>query len=298
MLKRTLFFTNPAYLSVRQKQLVVKTKDSDTERSVPIEDIGIVILEHPQISMTMPTLQQLNTNNVAVIFCDEKHMPASMLLNLDGHHLQNEIFRKQINSSQPLKKQLWQQTIVAKIKNQAALLKSKSIDSGSLVSLASSVKSDDSTNREGTAAREYWGRLFDNDFTRDRYGAYPNNLLNYGYIVLRSAVARALVGSGLLPTLGIHHSNRYNAYCLADDIMEPYRPYVDDVIYEMWQSGNGELILEKETKAHLLQVLSCDVSIGEVKRPLLLALSHTTASLARCFNGEGKKILYPTFFKE
>ncbi len=295
MLKRTLFFTSPAYLSVRQNQLVVNLKDTGEERTVPIEDIGIVIIEHPQISLTMPTLQQLNTHNVAVIFCDEKHMPASMLLNLDGHHLQNELFRNQINSTQPLKKQLWQQTIVAKIRNQAALLKSKNIDSGALLSLAASVKSDDSTNREGTAAREYWSRLFGNGFSRDRYGDAPNNFLNYGYIVLRSAVARALVGSGLLPTLGIHHSNRYNAYCLADDIMEPYRPYVDNAVYELWQSGTDELILEKATKAHLLQVLSCDVNIGNVKRPLMVALSHTTASLARCFNGEEKKITYPSF---
>ncbi len=295
MLKRTLFFTSPAYLSVRQNQLVVNLKDTGEERTVPIEDIGIVIIEHPQISLTMPTLQQLNTHNVAVIFCDEKHMPASMLLNLDGHHLQNELFRNQINSTQPLKKQLWQQTIVAKIRNQAALLKSKNIDSGALLSLAASVKSDDSTNREGTAAREYWSRLFGNGFSRDRYGDAPNNFLNYGYIVLRSAVARALVGSGLLPTLGIHHSNRYNAYCLADDMMEPYRPYVDNAVYELWQSGTDELILEKATKAHLLQVLSCDVNIGNVKRPLMVALSHTTASLARCFNGEEKKITYPSF---
>lgn len=295
MLKRTLFFTSPAYLSVRQSQLVVSLKETNEERTVPIEDIGIVIIEHPQISLTMPTLQLLNTHNVAVIFCDEKHMPASMLLNLDGHHLQNELFRNQINSSLPLKKQLWQQTIVAKIRNQAALLTSRGIDSGALLALAASVKSDDSTNREGTAAREYWSRLFGNGFTRDRYGETPNNFLNYGYIILRSAVARALVGSGLLPTLGIHHSNRYNAYCLADDIMEPYRPYVDNAVYELWQSGTDELILEKATKAHLLQVLTCDVGIGKVKRPLMVALSHTTASLARCFSGDEKKISYPNF---
>ncbi len=295
MLKRTLFFTSPAQLSVRQNQLVVAQKNSDTPRSVPIEDIGMAILEHPQISITMPTLQQLNAHNVAVVICDDRHLPASMLLNLDSHHLQNELFRKQMSSSQPLKKQLWQQTIMAKISNQAALLQSKGIDSGPIASLAASIKTDDHTNREGTAARLYWQRLFGTDFSRDRYGDAPNNFLNYGYIVLRSAVARALVGSGLLPTLGIHHSNRYNAYCLADDIMEPYRPYVDEAVYELWQSGCNDLILEKDTKAHLLQVLSCDVSIGKVKRPLMVALSMTTASLARCFSGEEKKISYPNF---
>lgn len=295
MLKRTLFFSTPAYLSLKDQQLVISLKETDTTRTVPIEDIAMVILEHWQITISMAALQQLNAHNVAVVTCDEKHMPAGMLLNLDGHHLQNELFNKQINAALPLKKQLWQQTIVAKIKNQAALLQSIGKAPGALPSLAASVKSDDSSNREGTAAREYWNRLFDGTFTRDRYGDPPNNFLNYGYIVLRSAVARALVGSGLLPTLGIHHSNRYNAYCLADDVMEPYRPYVDEAVYEMWQSGNHDLILDKASKAHLLQVLSCDVQIGKVKRPLMVALSITTASLARCFSGEDKKITYPVY---
>ncbi|WP_430809927.1 MULTISPECIES: type II CRISPR-associated endonuclease Cas1 [unclassified Carboxylicivirga] len=295
MLKRTLFFSNPAYLSIQHNQLVVNLTDKETTRTVPIEDIGMVILEHPQITITMPALQQLNAHNVAVVCCDEKHLPSAMLLNLDSHHLQNELFRNQINSTLPLKKQLWQQTVIAKIRNQASLLKSKGIDSGPLASLASSVKSNDSTMREGIAAREYWSRLFGSDFIRDRYGDAPNAFLNYGYIVLRSAVARALVGSGLLPTLGIHHHNRYNAYCLADDIMEPYRPYVDDVVYGLWRSGTQELILEKQTKAQLLKTLSCDVQIGKLKRPLMVALSITTASMARCFNGEEKKISYPNF---
>jgi CRISPR-associated protein Cas1 len=295
MLKRTLFFSNPAYLNVHQQQLLVRLKKDDEERTVPIEDIAFVVLEHPQITVSMPALQQLNANNVAVVFCNEKHMPASMLLNLDGHHLQGELFRNQLNSSLPLKKQLWQQTIQSKIKNQAALLQSKGKDSGALPSLAASVKSNDASNREGTAAREYWSRLFGKGFQRDRYGEMPNHFLNYGYILLRSAVARSLVGSGLLPTLGIHHHNRYNAYCLADDIMEPYRPYVDDAVYDLWESGNRDMILDKQTKAYLLNILSCDVSIGKVVRPLMVALSHTTASLARCFSGEETKIKYPVF---
>ncbi len=295
MLKRTLFFTNPSYLSTRQQQLVVQNTETKNEKTVPIEDIALVVLENPQITVTLPTLQQLNAYNVAVICCDDKHMPASMLLNLDGHHLQSELFRQQLDSTQPLKKQLWQQTIQCKIKNQAAMLKAKGKPMGALLSLAASVKSDDTSNREGTAAREYWSLLFGNGFIRDRYGDAPNPFLNYGYIILRAAVTRALVGSGLLPTLGIHHKNRYNAYCLADDIMEPYRPYVDDAVYELWESGNKDMILDKETKAYLLNVLTCDVKIGKVKRPLLVALSHTTASLARCFSGEEKKIAYPVF---
>lgn len=294
MLKRTLVFTNPAYLSTKQNQLLISLQPSGQEHTVPIEDIAVVILENQQITITLPALQQLNSNNVAVICCNQKHMPESMLLNLDGHHLQSEVFRQQLDSTQPLKKQLWQQTIQSKIKNQAALLTLKGKPTGNLNALAASVKSDDASNREGTAAREYWSLLMGSSFTRDRYGDNPNPLLNYGYIVLRAAVTRALVGSGMLPTLGIHHHNRYNAYCLSDDIMEPYRPYIDSVVYDIWQT-DPDCELDKTTKAHILQALSCDVNIGEVTRPLMVALSMTTASLARCFGGEDKKIVYPVF---
>ena len=292
MLKRSLFFTNPAYLSTRQEQLVVETKEG-SEHTVPIEDIGFVVLEHPQITITMPAMQKLNANNVALVCCDEKHHPSAMLLNLDGHHLQGELFRNQLQASEPLKKQLWKQVVEQKIANQSALLKKLNKPTGALPQYAASVNSGDTSNREGAAAREYWTNLFGNEFMRDRYGANPNPFLNYGYIVLRAAVARALVGSGLLPTLGIHHHNRYNAFCLADDIMEPYRPYVDSVVYELWESGTDDMMLEKETKAHLLQILSMDVTIGKVMRPLMVALSMTTASLARCFNGEIKKMACP-----
>lgn len=293
MLKRTLFFTNPAYISTRNAQLLVQNKEDQTERSVPIEDIGFVVLENPQITITMPALQKLNANNVAVVCCDEKHHPSAMLLNLDSHHLQGELFRQQIDATVPLKKQLWKQTIEQKIKNQAAVLKSLNKQSGALLSYANSVQSGDSSNREGTAAREYWKRLFGNDFIRDRFGDAPNPFLNYGYIVLRAAVARALVGSGLLPTLGIHHHNRYNAFCLADDMMEPYRAYVDKAVFDLWESGVEDLILSKDVKAYLLNVLTCDVQISNLQRPLIVALSITTASLARCFSGEAKKLELP-----
>ncbi len=292
MLKRSLFFTNPTYLSTRKEQLVVETKEGE-EHSIPIEDIGFVVLENPQITITMPAMQKLNANNVALVCCDEKHHPSAMLLNLDGHHLQGELFRNQLQASEPLKKQLWKQVIEQKITNQAALLEKLNKQTGALSQYAKTVNSGDTSNREGAAAREYWLSLLGKSFIRDRYGKHPNSLLNYGYIVLRAAVARALVGSGLLPTLGIHHHNRYNAFCLADDIMEPYRPYVDSRVYNLWESGTDEMILEKETKAHLLQILTTDVQIGEVRRPLMVALSITTASLARCFNGETKKLTCP-----
>jgi CRISPR-associated protein Cas1 len=218
-----------------------------------------------------------------------------MLLPLDAHHIQSEIFRVQVDASEPLKKNLWKQTIGAKIENQARLLKKLGKNSIPLKSIAKSVKSGDPDNREGFAARLYWMEMFGKEFIRDRYGDPPNPFLNYGYILLRSAVARALAGSGLLATLGIHHRNRYNAFCLADDVMEPYRPYVDEIVFGMNEECPETFMLEKEHKAGLLQLMTADVKIGENRRPLMVALSLTTASLARCFSGENRKITYPEF---
>jgi CRISPR-associated protein Cas1 len=295
MLKRTLFFSNPYYLSLKDCQLVIHSKDELTTKTVPIEDIGFIVFDHPQISFSMKLIEFLNLHNVAVIFCDSKHMPSSMLLNLESHSLQNELFRAQISASEPLKKNLWKQTIETKIKNQAAHLEKQGHKAHELRAYAKSVKSGDIENREGLAARVYWGRLIGNGFTRDRYGDAPNHLLNYGYILLRSAVARALSGSGLLPTLGIHHHNKYNAFCLADDIMEPYRPFVDQLALRIYGDYPDELFLNKDMKAELLKLMTTDVSINDSKRPLMVALSQTTASLSRCFSGEGRKITYPVF---
>ena len=263
MIKRTLYFGNPAYLSVRLEQLEIRLpqvennatlsegfKESVVKR-VPIEDIGVVILDHKQISITQGALGALLDNNVAVITCDNSRMPSGLMLPLSANTTQSERFRHQIEASQPLKKQLWQQTIQAKIWNQAAVLHSqRGLDCGNMDAWAKQVKSGDSDNLEGRAAAYYWQNLFGNikGFRRDREGMPPNNLLNYGYAILRAVVARSLVGSGLLPTLGIHHHNRYNAYCLADDIMEPYRPYVDKLVAEIVDSGVDISELNKELK--------------------------------------------------
>ena len=295
MLKRTLFISNPYHLSLKNSQLVVSEKAGLPVKTAPVEDIGFVVLDNPQISFTMKLVEELNENNVAVVFCDSKHLPSSMLLPLDANHIQNELFRAQISTSEPLKKNLWKQTVEAKIKNQARLLEKLGKNGNQLKTLAKTVKSDDSDNREGFAARIYWNALFGKKFIRDRYGNPPNMYLNYGYIILRSAVARALSGSGLLATLGIHHRNRYNAFCLADDIMEPYRPWVDEIVVNIEKEWPGLLMLEKEQKAELLQLMTADVKIGENRRPLMVALSQTTASLARCFSGESRKISYPVF---
>jgi CRISPR-associated protein Cas1 len=216
----------------------------------------------------MKLVEELNEYNVATVFCDSKHLPSSMLLPLDANHIQNEIFRAQIEASEPLKKNLWKQTIEVKIQNQARLLEKLGKNSIPLKALAKVVKSGDSDNREGFAARLYWIELLGKDFIRDRYGEPPNPFLNYGYILLRSAVARSLAGSGLLATLGIHHRNRYNAFCLADDVMEPYRPYVDEIVFSLNEKWPGFFMLEKEHKAELLQLMTADVIIGGNKRPL------------------------------
>lgn len=295
MLKRTLFFSNPYRLSLKNKQLVIESYDIPNAKTMPVEDIGYIIFDHPQISFTMKLVEELNAFNVGVVFCDSKHLPSSMLLPLDSNHIQTEIFRYQIEASEPLKKNLWKQTIEAKINNQATLLSKLGFGFQDVKNIARTVKSGDADNREGFAARIYWQRILGNEFYRDRFGPPPNHFLNYGYILLRSAVARALAGSGLLATLGIFHRNRYNSYCLADDIMEPYRPYVDEIVMELYAQFPNSLTVEKEHKAELLKLMAIDVEIGEVKRPLMVALSITTASLARCFSGESRKIVYPEF---
>lgn len=290
MLYKTLFFSKKYSLSTKNNQLVIK---NDAEiRTIPIEDIGYIVLENQEIYISIPALSQLINNNVGVIFCNEKHMPQSMLLNLDGHYIQQEIFREQLLASAPLKKQLWQQVIQHKIKNQGLLLDRLDKSPHPLGYYASKVLSDDTSNREATAAKYYWNSLFDFDFVRQRNGAYPNQFLNYGYTILRAATARALSGSGLLNTIGIHHRNRYNAFALADDIMEPYRPAVDEAVLNI-MSHYDEHELTTQTKAILLEVLTRTVYFKDEKSPLMVGLQKTASSLQQCFTGQRKKIKYP-----
>ncbi|MBS1607573.1 MAG: type II CRISPR-associated endonuclease Cas1 [Bacteroidetes bacterium] len=295
MIKRTLYFGNPAYLKTANEQLVIEMHDSGETKSTPIEDIGLLLLDHQQITITQSVLAKLLANNTAVITCDNTHHPAGMLLSLDGNTLQSQKFQAQIDASVPLKKQLWQQTVIAKIENQAALLVQWQQDNKLLLHYAKEVKSGDSENHEAKAAAHYWKHIFPDflAFRRERYGPPPNNLLNYGYAILRALVARSLTGSGLLPTLGIHHRNQYNAYCLADDIMEPYRPYVDGVVCQIIR-GNGKFLeMTPSMKKSLLQLPTMDVCIDGQKSPLMNAVQRTTASLAKCFEGKTRKILYP-----
>lgn len=292
MLKRTLFFSQPYNLSLRNNQMIITTKEMpDMQRSVPIEDVGFVILEHQQTNITLPLLNALSDNNVAVIFCGNDFMPNAMLVNLDSNRIQAEIYRNQIDASEPLKKNLWKQIVEHKIKNQANLLNKLGKDGSLLKPLYSNVKSGDTDNREGVAAKVYWAELFGKDFIRSRGGDSPNSMLNYGYTLLRAAVARSLMGSGLFPAFGIFHRNRYNAFPLADDIMEPYRPYVDEFVFNLY--ANGERDLTKDVKTQLLRLLFTDTKFDKVTRPLDVGLTMTTASLAKCFAGTQKKIVYP-----
>ncbi len=308
MIKRTLCFNNPAYLSLKNRQLVIKLDFADNPTltqemrntavtTVPIEDIGIVILDNQQITITQAVLNALLENNCAVITCDSRHMPSGLQMPLESNTLQSERFQDQIDVSLPLKKQLWQQTVQQKIYNQAMVLhETNGTTVKNMLAWVGDVKSGDSDNLEARAAAYYWRNLFPDigDFSRDRDGIPPNNLLNYGYAILRAVIARSLVGSGLLPTLGIHHHNRYNAYCLADDIMEPYRPFVDKLVVDLSEKlGHYPEELTPALKRELLVIPVIDVTIGNQRSPLMIAASQTTSSLCKCFSGELRKISYP-----
>lgn len=295
MIKRTLYFGNPAYLKTNNEQLVIELPETGETKNTPIEDIGILILDHQQITITQALMAKLLANNTALITCDTTHHPTGLLLNLDGNSLQSQKQQAQLEATVPLKKQLWQQTVSAKIDNQAALLRLEREDPKYLLNISKEVKSGDADNCEAVAAAYYWKRIFPSflEFRRERYGPPPNNLLNYGYSILRALVARSLVASGLLPTFGIHHRNQYNSYCLADDIMEPYRPYVDKVVCDIVRMNGKFLEMTPSMKQALLTIPAMDVQIDGQKSPLMNAVQRTTASLAKCFEGKTRKLLFP-----
>jgi CRISPR-associated protein Cas1 len=321
MIKKTIYFGNPAFLSIKNKQLVIQfpaqkeneepkkklqfweieeTNNEEKIITIPIEDIGYVIIDHQQITLTQPLIAGLVENNVALISCDNSHLPTGMLLALHSNTLQSERYKNQLNASEPLKKQLWSQIIQKKIENQAAVLKQTNPQSNylKLIKLSKTIKSGDSTNREGVASALYWKEIFPkiDNFLRDRDGAPPNNLLNYGYALVRASTARGLVAAGLLPTLGLHHHNRYNPYCLADDLMEPFRPFVDYYIYKLLETSNFEqLSLTKEIKTKLLSLLVIDIELDGETSPLTIAVQKTCQSLNKCFSKIQRKLLLPTF---
>lgn len=309
MIKKTLYFGNPAYLSLCNSQLVIQLPEVEknntvteefkivNERTIPIEDIGVVVLDNKRIPITTGVMEALLENNAAVITCDSRSLPTGLLLPLCGNTLQNERFRDQLNASLPLRKQLWQQTVKTKISNQESVLRrNTNAETNCMKVWSGEVRSGDPDNLEARAAAYYWRNIFPAipNFIRDRGEAPPNNLLNYGYAILRGIIARALVSTGLLPTIGIHHHNRYNAYCLADDIMEPYRPYVDELVVQIVNKHLDYSELTRDVKADLLSIPVIDVTIDGKRSPLMVAASQTTASLYRCFNGESHILSYPS----
>ncbi len=309
MIKRTLHFGNPAYLSMRNNQLVIKLPEVEQNqtlpefikkeaiRTIPIEDIGVVILDNQQITLSHALLSAFMENNVALIQCDASHHPLGLMLPLHSNTVQHERYQSQLASSEPLRKQLWAQVVAQKVKNQAIALAKSTGDGTYLEQLSKQIKSGDSNNIEGTAAAYYWKRIFTqiNDFKRFREGSPPNNYLNYAYSLLRANMARCIVAAGLLPTLGIHHHNRYNAYCLADDLMEPYRPFADLVVVQLSKQIEMQEHLTKDHKIELLKIPSMDVIINDENSPLMVAMQKTAYSLVKCYDGQAKKLVLPTF---
>jgi len=292
MPKQTLVFESPVQLSVQNSMLKIASKDNPEEATFrTIEDIAIILIDNHSASLTTPLIGKLSEQNIAVVFCNEKHMPTSMLMNLDANTLQEKYFRLQLEAPQPLKKQMWKNVVETKIKNQALHLKSLSKKHDRLLKYATSVLSGDTSNREGLAAQYYWKELFGRDFIRDRFGEHPNDFLNYGYTLLRAATARALMASGLLPSLGIFHRNYYDAFPLADDIMEPYRPFVDQIAYKLHH--NKKKKLDKEVKKAFLEMFYTNIPFGEQMVQLGTCLTYTTASVAKFFMGETKNLVYP-----
>lgn len=290
MIKRTLLIENKASISTKNLQLIIKSEERET--SIPIEDIGFLLIDNAEVYLSMNSMNLLVDNNVSLIICGANHLPNGMFLNLNSHHIQQQLFKKQIDASEPLKKQLWQQTIIEKIKNQGQLLSMITQQKNPLNHYASKVLSGDTTNMEGAAAAHYWKAFFEQDFKRERFGVYPNNFLNYGYAILRAATARALSASGLLNTIGIHHHNKYNAFALADDIMEPFRPIVDECVSKLMVNFEEEE-LNTKIKAELLQILTRTVYFKDEKSTLMVALQKTASSLQQCYTGKRKKINYP-----
>ena len=283
MLKRIVEISGgPARLSVANRQLVVERPEAERV-TVPIEDLGVLLVDHPAVSYTHGVFTSLLDAGAAVVLCGGDHHPAGMFLPLSGHREQSERFRHQVDAPLPLKKRLWREIVAAKIAQQGIVLDHFAGKDEGLSELARRVRSGDPENAEAQAAQRYWPALFGREFRRDRSGPPPNNLLNYGYMALRAATARALVAAGLLPTLGIHHHNRYNPFCLADDLMEPFRPYVDIRARKFTDAGSVPENLDRPAKAALLGIFNDLVEIGGKRTPLMLALHHAAASLADSF---------------
>ncbi len=295
-MKRTIYITNPFNLSNRNRQLVIRSKDNGHETSIPIEDIGILIIESREVTLSSYLLSELASANVAVCVCDDTHHPIGLQLPLSGHNLHGERFRMQLSAGEPLLKQLWATIVKAKIRNQGGVLDYYGLESAALKERLRQLRSGDPGNEEGQAARYYWQTLMAEvpGFYRDRNGPPPNGLFNFGYTIIRTAVARSLVGSGLLPVAGIHHHNRYNAYPLADDLMEPFRPWVDRSVVAIVRQSGPDAPLDKDVKTSLASILTQDAAFEKSTSPLLIAIQQSAAQLARCFETGKVELSFPS----
>ncbi len=291
MIKRIVDISKAAFLSLKQQQLLIDIK-AEALRQLPIEDLGILILQHPAIVLTQQVIIACQKNNVVIIFCDERHLPYSAILPLaESHSLPHKMLQQQIAITEPTRKRLWQQIVQQKIAQQAKTLSSLGKNATRLNYLKTKVKLGDSSNCEATAAQAYWKLLFGKEFKRDINQNEINSLLNYGYSIVRAMIARSICGAGFHPTLGLFHKNQYNALCLADDVMEPFRPWVDWYVYQLAQEGNIEI--NQSSKQCLLAILNATVTQNDKKMPLMVSSHYLIANLKRCYNKEVNQLVYP-----
>lgn len=295
MIKKVINIDSPAYLNTQYEQLKIRLRETDKIKSVPLEEIGVLILNNYSITISAVCMMKLNEYKIAMIVSDKSHLPTGMMLPFDGNFEQTERIRKQINLSKPREKNAWKQIIISKIENQSLHLEFLNKDFKAIRKKKDKVLSGDTTNQEGQASKLYWGKLFSGkDFYRDRYGPYPNNMLNYCYAILRATVARSIVASGLHPSIGLFHHNKYNSYCLADDMMEPFRPFADSLVYKLFlENPDEEFELSQEIRSKLLSVLYLDTEIDKTNHTLEVAVSRSCYSLYKYINGETDKLELP-----
>jgi CRISPR-associated protein Cas1 len=293
MTERILDFSEEAvFLHVRYEQLVIEQEGKE-KTTIPLEEIAALCVSHAQVSYTNAVLSGLATKGGALVVCNEKHLPVGMMLPLVGHSTQVERFAEQASASAPTCKRLWQQLVQAKLMAQGKVLQELKGQDQGLIAMATRVKSGDSENLEAQASRRYWAALFGDSFRRDREAEDQNRHLNYGYAILRAIVARSICASGLHPSIGVHHHNRYDSFCLADDLMEPFRPLVDKAVAKWIESHDPKAPFERETKAAILSALTGRFDLEGESRTLFDVTSRLASSLAQVFSGEGQSLLIP-----
>ena len=285
----------PARLTVKYKQLVIE-RDGVQVGSMPLAEIAAVAVSNPCVSFTQAVLAGLAEAGAPLVICDHRHLPVGMLLPIAGHGTQSERFARQASAPEPTRKRLWQSVVKSKIKAQGLLLRDVTGSDHGLLAMAKKVKSGDTENLEGQASRRYWPALFnDPQFLRSRDAEDQNRFLNYGYAILRATVARAICASGLHPSLGIHHHNRYDAFCLADDLMEPFRPLVDRAVVKWIAEHGKESEMCKEAKAAMLGALTERFDLEGEQRTLFDIAARLSSSLAQVFEGDRTKLALPDF---